>query len=82
MIRSIISVGVFTVACALAQAAGASKKPVVCLAYVETTMPVDGKASRVAVCTDGKKPIVLTQYTVSTIKDEDGESVKVAIGWR
>lgn len=82
MYRSIIAAGTFTILCCVAQIAGAAKKPTVCLVYVETTLPVDGKPTKVAICEDGKKPVVLTSYVVTSIKDEDGESVKAVIGWR
>lgn len=82
MIRTIVALGVITVGVALAQVADAAKKPTVCLSYSETTLVVDGKPEKVAICQDGKKPVVLTSYVLTTIRDEDGESVKVAIGWR
>lgn len=59
-----------------------AKKATVCMAFTESTLPVDGVPTKVAICTDGKKPIVLTSYSVQTIKDENGASVKAVIGWR
>jgi hypothetical protein len=58
------------------------KRPIVCLEFTETTMPVEGTPTKVAVCTDRKKPVILTSYTVQTVKDADGKSVKAAIGYR
>lgn len=82
MIRSFIVGGIVTVAVALSSIAQASKKPTVCLAFSEANLVVDGKPEKVAICQDGKKPVVLTSYVLTTIRGEDGESVKVAIGWR
>lgn len=59
-----------------------AKKPAVCLSFTESTLPVDGVPTKVAICTDGKKPVVLTSYTVASVKGENGEPVKAAIGWR
>ena len=58
------------------------KKPVVCFAFAEMTMPVDGEAQKVAICTDGKKPVVLTSYQVTSLKNDEGVSVRAAIGYR
>lgn len=63
-------------------AAATPKRPVVCLEFTETTMPISGVATKVAVCTDRKKPVILTTYIVSTVKNEDGASVRAAIGYR
>lgn len=73
---AIILAGLATVGTAQA------KKPTVCLEFTETTLPVDGVATKVAVCTDRKKPVVLTTYSIQTVKDEDGKAVKAAIGFR
>lgn len=75
---AIVLAGLFSVGAASAK----TKKPTVCMTYIETTMPVDGVATKAAICTDGSKPVILTSYTVQTIKNEDGDSVRVAIGWR
>jgi hypothetical protein len=59
-----------------------AKKPTVCMAYAESTLPVDGTPTKVAICTDGKKPVVLTSYTIATVKDENGAAVKAVVGWK
>ena len=58
------------------------KKPVVCFAFAEMTMTVDGAAQKVAVCQDGAKPVVLTTYQVMSVKDSEGTPVKAVVGYR
>lgn len=63
--------------------AGASdKKPTVCVAYAETQAIVDGKQQKVAVCSDNKKPFVLTSYSPISLVTPDGSTVKAIVGWR
>lgn len=64
----------------IAQAKG--KKPTTCLSFTEMTMPVDGEPTKVAVCSDGAKPVILTTYTIVSVKTDDGATVKAAVGWR
>jgi hypothetical protein len=63
-------------------ASAAEKRPVVCLNYAEATMPVDGVAQKVAICADGKRPVVLTSITFVTIASPDGTPVKAVVGYR
>jgi hypothetical protein len=57
-------------------------KPVTCISFTEMTMPVDGEPTKVAVCGDGNKPIILTTYQVVSFKDDAGVTVKGVIGFR
>lgn len=75
---ALVVAGLFTVGAAHAK----TKKPTVCMAFTESTLPVDGVSQKVAICTDGKKPVVLTSYSIQTVKDADGNAVKAAIGYR
>jgi hypothetical protein len=59
-----------------------AKRPTICFSFTEATMPVDGEAQKVAICTDGKKPVVLTSYQVTTLKNDEGVPTKAAIGYR
>lgn len=66
----------------LSAVAHATPKPVVCLSFTESTLPVDGEPQKVLVCTDGKKPVILLRPVYATATDKDGAQVRVAIGWR
>lgn len=76
---ALVLAGLFTVS--MANAKG-SKRPTVCMSFVETTMVVDGDSQKVALCQDGKKPVVLIEYTIVTILDEGGVKVPAAVGWK
>lgn len=78
LVAAMILAGVTTVGAAQAK----GKRPTVCLAFAEVTAIVDGDSQKVVICEDGKKPVVLTSYTIATVKDEDGVAVRAAIGWR
>lgn len=58
-----------------ADAADKPAKPVVCASYriVEPGM---------ALCTDGKKPFVMTRFAEVTAPGKAEGSVKVLVGWR
>lgn len=51
------------------------KKPVVCMSFTEVK-------DVGAVCRDGKRPVILTSYTIVTAKSEDGAPIRVAVGYR
>lgn len=78
MKRALLVLAVLTVA----SVARATPKPVVCLAFTETTLPVDGAPQPVAICLDSKRPTVLLRPVFVTTVDKDGASVRIAIGWR
>jgi hypothetical protein len=83
MMKAILSAGILTVGIGLVQVAEAKQvKPTVCLSWVESTMPIDGTPTKVAVCTDRKRPVILTTYTITSVTDEDGASVKAVVGYR
>ncbi len=83
MNKLISLVGFVTVVVSLSTIAEAkAKKPVVCLAWTEMTMVVDGDKQPVAVCQDGKKPVILTTFIKTTILDEGGVKVPAVIGYR
>lgn len=75
---AVVLAGVATVGAADAK----QTKPTVCLSWIESTMPIDGTPTKVGICTDRKRPVILTVFTVTTVKNEDGESVKAIIGYR
>jgi len=75
---AIVIAGVATVGAADAK----QTKPTVCLSWVESTMPVDGTPTKVAVCTDRKRPVILTVFTVTSVKNDDGDTVKAVVGYR
>lgn len=66
----------------VASVANATPKPIVCLSFSEAVLPVDGEPQKVAVCTDGKKPVILLRPVYLTTSDKDGNPVRIAIGWR
>jgi hypothetical protein len=75
---ALVLVGVFTVATAGAK----PKKPTTCMTFKEDTLVVDGESQKVAICEDGKKPVVLTNYSIVTIKNDEGVATRAAIGYR
>lgn len=77
-----LSIALVLASLSLASVAQASKKPTVCLSFTEMTASVDGRDQKVVMCQDGKKPVILVSYSFATIKDEDGNTVKAAIGWK
>ena len=79
-IIAFVVAGLVTLTTFAAEAKG--HKPTVCFAFTEMTMPVDGEATKVAVCTDGKKPVILTSYQVISTKNDEGDTVKAVLGFR
>jgi hypothetical protein len=67
-----ISVGILA---RYVDAAERAKKPVVCSAYRVV-------ASDVAVCSDAKKPFVMTRFVEVAAPGQDSGQVKVLVGWR
>lgn len=84
MNRTIVSVGIITLLASLATIANAKgpKKPVVCLSFTEQTMAIEGESQKVAICTDRAKPVILTTYTVTTVKNDEGTAVRAVVGYR
>jgi len=72
--------GLMTVTAFAAEAK--DRKPMVCTEFTEMTMPIDGDPTKVAVCTSGKRPVIMTTYTIVTVKDDEGKSVRAAVGYR
>jgi hypothetical protein len=77
---SLVLASLFVVS--LASAKPKAKKPVTCLQFKEDTLVIDGENAKVAICSDGAKPVILTTYTVTTIKNDEGTSVRAAVGYR
>lgn len=79
-IIAFVAAGIVTLTSFAAQAK--EHKPVLCQSFTEMTMPVDGTPTKVAVCTDRAKPVILTTYQVITAKNEDGVSTRMVLGYR
>jgi len=63
------------IAARYADAADKPKKPVVCVSYRIA-------APDVAVCSDGKKPFLMTRFVEVSAPGAEGGSAKVLVGWR
>lgn len=79
---AVLVAGAVTLSAFGAEAKGKKGRPHMCDQFTETTVQEDGVNVKVAICTDGAKPVVLTSYIVTTMKDSDGNPEKVAIGYR
>ena len=90
MVRKlIIAAGLFTLCACTAEIARADSKPVrepkpvVCLNYELATAKLDGKATKVAICSDGKRPVILRSPVEVQLQDEDGfHMIPAVVGWR
>ncbi len=65
----------FAIVAREADAQEKAPKPIVCLAYriVEPGL---------ALCSDGKKPFVMSKFAEVSAPGKEGGSVKVLVGWR
>ncbi len=80
LITSVIVAGLVTLTAFGAEAK--ERKPVLCMNFTETKLPVDEVLTPVAICTDGKRPVVLLTFTKVTILDEGGVKVPAVVGYR
>lgn len=80
--NKLLAIAVVLAGVATVGAADAAK-PTVCLSWIDSSMSIDGApAQKVVICTDRKRPVILTTYTVTSVKNSDGETVKAVVGYR
>lgn len=66
----------------VASVATAEPKPVLCIHYTLGSYLADEGKVTLAVCVDGKKPIVLSRPVEVRFLSADGTPIMAVIGWR